>query len=234
MEHIADTVLKIKHHLMMSSAETPSKYLMSYASDNLLLKRYVPELPNGLWMKAIAEKIGPKYVQVSGEKLKPEVREKLKYWLANRAPQGPLPCGLFLYGLPGTGKTSILALLMKILVKRHSFLVNAIEYYTIHEIVDILRLLKSFIPTLRERAEYELQCMLSLRIIFVDDLELDWDSEDLRLIAEFIDKLYRKERTLFIVTNAGDKAIVAAIKNNIHWARIFRRLMEMCYRVAVE
>jgi len=233
MEHIANTMLKIKQQLT-SSAETPSEHSMSYTSDNLLLKRYVPELPSGLWRKVVAEKIGPKHVQVSGKKLKPEIRDKLKHWLANRVPQGPLPCGLFLYGLPGTGKTSILALLMKILVKRHSFLANDIEYYTMHEIVDTLRLLKSFTPALRERAEHELQRMLSLHVLFVDDLELDWGSEDLRLIAEFIDKLYRKERTLFIVTNAGDKAIAAAIKDNIHWARIFRRLREMCYQVAVK
>jgi len=207
---------------------------MSYTSDNLLLKRYVPELPNGLWMKVIAEKIGSKYIHVSSKKLASDVRDKLNHWLANRAPRGDLPRGLFLYGLPGTGKTSILALLMKKLVKRRPFLASDIEYYTMHEIVDTLRLLKSFTPALRERAEYELQRMLSLHVLFVDDLELDWGSEDLRLIAEFIDKLYRKERTLFIVTNAGDKAIAAAIKDNIHWARIFRRLREMCYQVAVK
>ena len=70
MEHIANTMLKIKQQLT-SSAETPSEHLMSYTSDNLLLKRYVPELPSGLWRKVVAEKIGPKHVQVSGKKLKP-------------------------------------------------------------------------------------------------------------------------------------------------------------------
>jgi hypothetical protein len=69
---------------------------------------------------------------------------------------------------------------------------------------------------------------------YIDDLNLNFDTKELRLLAQHVDDLVRKNAIFVVATNATPDQNESAISSDNEWARLWGRLFERCEQISTE
>lgn len=158
----------------------------------------------------------------------PRVAKVRRYIEQLAASKAPPKRGLFLHGIPGTGKTFLACVILNELILRRG---RAGRFVSLS---------RGFFHRLRDtfsedsdrhgQAYQMLEELVSIPYMVIDDLGVqrgtDWEEE---VLYDLVDGRYADERFTIVTTNAPLEDIEGISKG-----RIYSRLCEMCHRIELE